>query len=193
MFEAFYYAKKADGSYLRIVTPYLIQPYLNIINEGMNLKGYQIELSDNLYLNDKKVYNGEILNLIGENKITHEVNHMKKDYIIYVEEKYYKQMDLNWIKSHIVQNLDDRYVYNILLSYDKEVKQVIVNDEIWPFNKVGKMIMLEFYSHKVGIEKYNIDYIEFMDGSIYTIQEQVCIKTKKSLPIIDIYYHLVMC
>ena len=50
------------------------------------------------------------------------------------------------------------------------------------------MIMLEFYSHKVGIEKYNIDYIEFMDGSIYTIQEQVCIKTKKSLPIIDIYY-----
>ena len=188
MFEAFYYAKKADGSYLRIVTPYLIQPYLNIINEGMYQKGYQLEFSDNLYLNDKKVYNGEILNLIGENKITHEVNHMKKDYIIYVEEKYYKQMDLNWIKSHIVQNLDDRYVYNILLSYDKEVKQVIVNDEIWPFNKVGKMIMLEFYSHKVGIEKYNIDYIEFMDWSIYTIQEQVCIKTKKSLPIIDIYY-----
>lgn len=188
MFEAFYYAKKADGSYLRIVTPYLIQPYLNIINEGMYQKGYQLEFSDNLYLNDKKVYNGEILNLIGENKITHEVNHMKKDYIIYVEEKYYKQMDLNWIKSHIVQNLNDRYVYNILLSYDKEVKQVIVNDEIWPFNKVGKMIMLEFYSHKVGIEKYNIDYIEFMDGSIYTIQEQVCIKTKKSLPIIDIYY-----
>lgn len=188
IFKAFYYAKKANGSFLRISTPYIIKPYLNIINGGIYQKGYKLEFSDNLYLNDKKVYNGEILNLIGENKITHEVNNIKKDYIIYVEDNYYKQMDLNWIESHIVQNLYDKYLYNILLSYDKEVKQVIVNNEIWPFNKIDNMIVLEFNSYKVGIEKYNIDYIEFIDGSIYEIKEQLFIKTKKSLPIIDIYY-----
>lgn len=189
-------AKEYNASYIATVdkfeiivtTPYIVLPYINVINEGIYERGYILNFSDELYINDNIVYPGEVLNQTGLVKVKH-VSSGTNEFNIYVEDSYYKDFDINQKHIDIEQSIGSIYQYKLELSEYKEVKNIYVNDTIYPFIQKDNMITIDFKSEESNkIKEYNINYIEYMDGSIYNINEKIKIKTLKKLPVIDIYY-----
>ncbi len=187
-YVATYVATKEDGKKIYIETPYHVLPYLNIINQGIYPKGYKLIFSDELYLNEEKVYNGETLLNSGENQIIHKVKGKSLTYTIYVYDTYYKDFFVNAKDTNITLNQGDRYIYHLDLSFYKEVKDIVVNGEKFPFRQIENTLILEFIASEYGIKTYQIELINFNDNSCYLIGEKLTIKTKKQLPILDIYY-----
>lgn len=187
---AYYVANTLAGGSVIIDTPYLVHQYINVINNGIYPKDYQLLFSDSAYINDEECYNGQKLSLEGEVTITHVYNGKEQVYKIYVYDQYYKTLDLNYMPSDVVLNREDTYNYFIELSSVKKVRDVVVNNSSFNFLQNENMIQLIFdASETYQLNKYNINYIEFEDGEILNINKEIKIKTKKQLPHIDIYYN----
>ncbi len=189
-------AKEYNASYIATVdkfeiivtTPYIVLPYINVINEGIYERGYILNFSDELYINDNIVYPGEVLNQTGLVKVKH-VSNETNEFNIYVEDSYYKDFDINQKYVDVELSIGSIYQYKLELSEYKEVKNIYVNDIIYPFIQKDNIITIDFKSEESNkIKEYNINYIEYIDGTIYNINEKIKIKTLKKLPVIDIYY-----
>lgn len=188
VYNAKYTAKISDDYSITITTPYRVLPFINVINEGIYNKGYKLEFSDNLYIDERRIYNGEALDTEGTYHLTHITSTDTYHYTIYIISDYYKDFTSNTEFADVELLKGDKYVYNINLSSEKIVKKIIVNGKDFPFKQVHNKIILVFdETLQVGVKSYSIDYIEFNDGSIYEISEEIRIKVIKELPKINIY------
>ncbi len=185
---ATYTATANDGNTYSLKVPYIVKPYLNVIDQGIYEKGYVLEFTDELYLNEEKLYKGEVLDKVGQFKLKHVTKEGIKEYTIYIKDKYYKDLTFNHYDVLLTQNIKDCYQYNITLNVDKKVKKIYVNDESFAFLQDGKNILLEFSSNYYGITSYRINYLEFDDGTIYELNKDITIKTKKDPPSLALNY-----
>lgn len=187
-YDAYYVADTSHDDII-IKTKYKVLTHLNIVNEGIYKKGYQLEFLDKLYVNNEKAYPGQLLDKPGEYSIKHETKEKINEFKIYVVDDYYKEFDINYKYSELMLNKGSIYNVEIHLSEFKKVKEVIVNNNAYPFIQNDKKITLQLNLNESNIIKdYNIDYLVFEDDSVCNINEKVNIKVLKQKPIIDIYY-----
>ena len=183
-----YYKDIIDDFEVIVSTNYNVIPFRNVVNDGIYERGYVVNFSDILYINDIEVYPGEVLNQTGEVRIKHVTKEETIEFNIYVVDNYYKEFIINYQTSDIELSPNSIYEYKLELSEFKEVKYIYVDDKIYPFNQYDKVIILEFLSsNSNNIQTYNLNYVEFIDGTIYNINDKIKIKNLKKLPIIDIY------
>ncbi len=188
MYEA-YYKAKVGYEEIKIKTKYNVKSYLNVVNNGIYERGYVLNFTDTLYINNQKVYPGEVLNQTGEVSVRHETMNEVKEYSIYVTNKYYKDFKLNEEKCDIELYEGSIYKYQIQVQNYQDIACIYVNNKEYPYKQENNKIVLEFASDVSNIIKeYNVNYILFKDGTILEINDIFKIKTLKNLPIIDIYY-----
>lgn len=183
-----YYKTTIEDFEIIVDTNYEVLSFINVVNEGVYERGYVLNFSDKLYINDVEVYPGEVLNQTGEVKIKHTTKNETKEFYIYVTDNYYKEFFINYQNADIELTPNSVYEYKLELSEYKEVKNIYVNDKVYSFQQQDNIILIEFISSESNsIKTYNLNYVEFIDGTIYYINDKVKIKTLKKLPIIDIY------
>lgn len=183
-----YYKTEIQNFEILVCTKYNVLPFVNVVNEGIYERGYVLNFSDRLYINDIEVYPGEVLNQTGNVKIKHVTNNITNEFNIYVTDDYYKEFFINYQVSDVELTPNSVYEYKIELSDYKEVKNIYINDKVYSFEQYDNLILIEFISSDSNnIKIYNLNYIEFCDGTIYNIDDKLKIKTLKKLPIIDIY------
>lgn len=187
-YVAKYSAKRANGKEFVISTPYIVKSYLNVIDKGIYQKGYILEFTDLLYVNEKRVYPGEVLNETGEIHLKYVLSDKTYEYTIYVVDDYYKELTINHLDTDETLEINDNYQYVFNLSFYEKVKAVYVNNESYPFLQNNEQIIINLTSSKFNVDTYIINYLEFMDGTIYDLNQTIKIKTKKAPPRIDIYY-----
>lgn len=190
--EAFYSALNQEAKKIIIKTPYVVNSHINIVNGGIYQIGYQLVFSDDAYMDDKRLYNGDAIKEEGKHKITHIIDlekDIKKEYYIYVTSNYYKEFIINNIKTNVTLNKNERYYYELNLSDNKKVSTLNINDEPFDFLQTNNKINICFNaSEHYGIENYYIDKIIFEDKTELIIDKLITIKTVKEKPVIDIYY-----
>lgn len=186
IYDAQYIAEVSDDYEVVINTKYIVKPFINIINEGIYNAGYKLEFSDEVYLNGKKVYNGEVLNE-GNYEVKHIVCGDEFIYNIYVKENFNHDLSINYIYADKVLLKGEKYGYNIKLNSEKIVKKVIVNNKEYEFKQNQNIISLVFNSKNTAmVDEYNIEEIIFIDDTKYVLNKKIIIKTIKELPIINI-------
>lgn len=187
-YEASYSAQTTSGKKITIKTPYIIKPYINIIDGGIYPLNYILEFTDDVYLNDQKIHVGEVLNKTGELTLKHQTSEGIEEYHIRVVDRYYKNLEINNQEEMILQNKQDIYQYSFYLTTFKKVKAVYVNDIPYSFKQNKEQISLDFINKTYGINHYKINYVVFEDDSTLSINEEFKIKTLKTKPIVDAYY-----
>ena len=188
VYEAKYKAVVSSDYIVFIKTKYKVLPFVNIVNEGIYNSGYKVEFSDDLYINGNKAYNGEVLNNEGVYQIVHRSNDSIFNYTIYITSNYYKDLNLNSKYASVELAKNDKYIYNIKMNSEKIVKKIIVNNKEFDYLQDKNEIKLVFDdTSRIGVFSYNIQYIEFDDGTIYQINKPIIIKVIKNLPTINVF------
>ena len=186
-YDATYISKKTDGSFIEITTPIKVLPYINVIDGGIYNVGYKLTFTDKLYVNGEEIYRGEELTKEGEYKLHHEVNNEVKEYVIYIKANYNKDLSVNHSFSNYVIPYGGSFTYDLTLSSEKIVKQIVVNDIAFPFTQDKNLIKIYFNSLKrVGISQYHIDKIIFEDETEYVIDDSFCVNILKEFPKVSV-------
>lgn len=192
--NATYSALSESGEKIIIQTPYRVHPYINIINNGLYTKGYTMLFSDDVYLNGEKIYNGEVLSQNGIYEVVQVINQKngeqtRNNYTIYVYDEYYKDFNINYLHSMIDLNPGEEYYYEIKLSNNKQVREIIIDNETYPFIQNNEIVSVCFKAADCCmIEEYHLDKLVFQDNTELSLDDTIKIRTKKQAPTIDIYY-----
>ena len=155
-----YYKTEIQNFEILVCTKYNVLPFVNVVNEGIYERGYVLNFSDRLYINNVEVYPGEVLNQTGNVKIKHVTNNITNEFNIYVTDDYYKEFFINYQVSDVELTPNSVYEYKIELSDYKEVKNIYINDKVYSFEQYDNLILIEFISSDSNnIKIYNLNYI----------------------------------
>lgn len=179
-----YYAIKQDQSLINIETNYIVEPFINIINEGVYQIGYKIFFTDEVIMNDVKIINGETLQEPG----IYILKHNGKNYTIYVKEKIYHSFGNDYLNADCFLTKYDKAIYQITLNSNKQVSKVIVNEEEYPFIQNENEIVLNFAIDNNNFVSYYIDSIVFSDNSNLKINKRYTLKRVLDYPTLKLTY-----
>ena len=179
-----YYAIKQDGTRLDIETNYIVQPFINIVDEGVYPVGYKLLFTDEVMVNDTKAINGESLNSVG----TYQRKHNGKSYKIYVKEKTYHNFDKDYLEADYILTKDDNAIYKVILSTNKQIKRVIVNEKDYPFIQNNDELILNFALGGNDFISYYIDSVVFSDDTTLKINQYYKLKRVSTYPILKLTY-----
>ena len=186
-YQAIYEVEKEDGSYFEVTTPYVVPRYINIINLGIYKVGYSLLFTDELTVDGQTVYNGEKLKTPGLHTLIHHTKETTMTYIIYITNQDAPNLEdrLHQIDMYLMPNTS--IDYQITLSENEIVREVIVNQLSYPFQQEDNNIWISLPSAIPGqIMIYDISEIILENGRKIPIRKVWNIYTLKRLPHIEI-------
>lgn len=186
-----YIANRLNGDDVMIQTPLIIDEYVNVLDEFIYPKGYQLLFFGSATLNGKKVNNGCTLTDTGVNNLViTNINNEQFSYQFMVVDNYYKTNYIPNIKADISASQNET-IY-IPLS-KKEVKSVVVNDAlIGNIQKVNNeyTLCLNYNLNqellKVGIQELKISKIIYSDNTEALVNLRLIVNIKKQEPTIHV-------
>lgn len=187
-YDATYTAYTSYGR-VDITTKYNVLPYINIINNGIYKKGYMLEFTDQVYIDNNKAFLGEQLETSKEYNIKHVIDDREVYYKIYICDDYYKELYLNNIRADYELNSSSYLLYQIELSKNRPVEAVYVNNQKYDFTEHNNIITIKLETKFSNvIETYHIQKIIYTDQSEDIINDVVDIKFLKKTPLLDVSY-----
>ncbi|MCM1260720.1 MAG: hypothetical protein NC182_06280 [Prevotella sp.] len=186
-YQAIYEVKREDGSYFEMITPYIVPQYINIVNLGIYKIGYPLLFTDELIVDGQTVYNGEKLKTLGLHTLIHQTKEATATYTIYITNQDVPHLEnrLHQIDMYLMP--DTSMNYQITLSENERVREVIVNQSAYPFEQDGTNIWVSLPATTPGqVMTYDISKMILEDGKIIPIHKVWNIYTLKRLPHIEI-------
>lgn len=186
-YQAIYEVEREDGSHFELITPYVVPRYINIVNLGIYKVGYSLLFTDELMVDGQYVYNGEKLKIPGWHTLMHQTKESTSTYTLYITNQDAPNLEdrLYPIDGYLMP--DTSMDYQITLSENKRVQEVIVNQTSYPFKQEGTNLWISLPSATPGhVMTYNISEIILEDGQKLPIHQVWNIYTFKRLPQIDI-------
>lgn len=186
-YQAIYEIAREDGSYFEMTTPYIVPRYINLVDLGIYKMGYPLLFTDQLTVDGRAVYNGEKLKTPGLHTLVHQTNENTFTYTIYITNQDAPALDdrLHQIDMYLMPNTSINY--QISLSKNAMVRDVIVNKSSYPFEQEGTNIWISLPSSTPGqVITYYISEIILEDGQVIPIHKAWNIYTLKRLPNVEI-------
>ena len=140
--------------------------------------------TDEVMVNDTKAINGESLNSVR----TYQLKHNGKSYKIYVKEKTYHNFDKDYLEADYILTKDDNAIYKVILSTNKQIKRVIVNEKEYPFIQNNDELILNFALGGNDFISYYIDSVVFSDDTTLKINQYYKLKRVSTYPILKLTY-----
>lgn len=189
-YEVIYRCIRLNQNEIYTTSNIIVEPYINIYNNGIYPTNINLLFFGIGYLNDQKITSGEIINQSGHYvlKII-DCNDNIQIYEFDCIDNYYKETEVINIPSIIEINKNESY--DFIIDVNKDVSDIYVNSEKYDFKINNNKYTLSFNSSLYNqIDSYNINYITYYEKNIlkrYLINDAILLRTLKTMPIIDIY------
>lgn len=182
-----YIGKMLNGEYITVNTKMIVNPYINIINDGVYKLGSRLYFFGHATLDGQNITNGYALSKEGKNKIIiTDANGKKVEYNIYVVDGYYNSnMDIDLKTTYVVDNGSILY---LKINTPKKIKEIYLNENIRGkiCLKNNDQYLIIDNNSSYGIDFYNINKIVFEDDSYINIDHNFSVKTKRKKMSYDI-------
>lgn len=185
-----YQAIRTNAPSIVTTSKVIIEPYVNIINNGIYPKDLSLLFYGNGYLNNEKINQGYIVTNPGDYELKIiDANNNTQIYKFKIIENYYKKMNNIYIPSIIELQQDEKY--NMIYTVSQEIDNVIVNNKSYDYYIKDNKLVLDFLSNtNNSIDIYNINYFEYYEHDILKqqfINQQIILRTLKNKPLINIF------
>lgn len=186
-YNASYISKNMFGSNIFLQTKVIVKDFVNIIDGGIYNKGLMLQFFGDASLNGESIHNGHTIEEVGEYELTiKNVNQITKTYKFKVVDNYYKDNDHYVIDVDYLLDKQEEVVLMFELSSNKTVRYFIVNNNHYNnFYQEDNFVYLKINAlSDYGYQNIYINSI-ITDEEI-TINKDLTILTRKSLPVLDI-------
>lgn len=180
-----YTATRINAPKIETTLKVVVEPYVNIVNNGIYPPNINLLFFGNGYLNDEKITTGQVVKEPGHYilKIIN-VNNQIDIYHFDIVENYYKKVNNIYIPSIIEMKKNEEYCieYNV----NKKIDSFNINNQLSFDFKQDETTKLFIYSNKINIiDQYEITSINYYENDVlkqYLLNDLLLIRTLKNAP-----------
>lgn len=184
-----YIANRMSAPSIETMSRVIVEPYVNIINNGIYPQNINLLFFGNGYLNDQKITTGQEIKEPGHYSLKIINANNKIDiYQFDVIENYYKKVTNTYIPSIIEINNGDEYHINY--NINKRIENFNINKDVYYNFEQEENVTLVIKSNQTNqIDHYYISSVNYYENNKlneYFLNESLLIRTLKNKPVMTI-------